>query len=43
MYPYMEKIVRQDLNENAERAIIQECGKKFKEMINAAPYAKSDG
>lgn len=43
MYPHMERVIRQDLNENAERKVIQECGKKFKEMINAAPYSKSDG
>jgi len=43
MYPYLEKLVRQDLTENAEKKVIQECGKKFKEMISAAPYMKSKG
>jgi len=43
LYPFLEKQVRQDMTENAEKKIIQECGKKFKDMINIAPYTKSEG
>jgi transcriptional accessory protein Tex/SPT6 len=42
MYPFLERVARQDLTENAEKSIAQACGSKFKEMINLAPYTKYD-
>mmetsp|Transcript_38897 Transcript_38897/g.34569 ORF Transcript_38897/g.34569 Transcript_38897/m.34569 type:complete len:235 (+) Transcript_38897:2057-2761(+) len=43
LYPYFERYVRKDVTENAEKKIISHCGRKFKEMLSAAPYTKQSG
>lgn len=42
MYPFLEKHVRDDITENAEKKLVAQCGRKFKEMLSAAPYTKHD-
>lgn len=37
MYPSLEKSLRKELTERAERFIVQKCGSRLSEVLNQAP------
>lgn len=41
IYPSMEKALREELRENAEKFVVSECAKYFRDTINIQPYKKS--
>ena len=42
MYPYLEKTLKQEKSEHAEKSIAKDCSTKFYDILNTAPYRKVD-